>query len=247
MVINSVQLLHDFNEIFSNDTVAKNKLKMVTKRIFDIFNLATDLSANETFELISSFILGTEENELISDKEAYDNYINYHLSLNEYIKGRGENPSFSRMILANMETEDFKMAFELDKKILVRLVCIDRLVNHQDFDIQKVYFESAGALINRLNHSKIDWSFLTCLLDRRVRNASSHLDFYYDIQSYMFVGKDVNNRKKTISRFSVSPEEFLMEIKPDATHIIQGFIAAGILLCLRSDKEAYKSALSMIS
>ena len=86
LVINSVQLLHDFNEIFSNDTVAKNKLKMVTKRIFDIFNLATDLSADETFKLISSFILGTEENELISDKEAYDNYINYHLSLNEYIK-----------------------------------------------------------------------------------------------------------------------------------------------------------------
>lgn len=49
-----------------------------------------------------------------------------------------------------MEIEDFKMAFELDKKILVRLVCIDRLVNNQEFDVEEIYFESAGSLINRL-------------------------------------------------------------------------------------------------
>lgn len=145
-----------------------------------------------------------------------------------------------------MEIEDFQMAFELDKKILVRLVCIDRLVNNQGFDVEKIYFESAGSLINRLQQSATDWKFLTDLMDKRIRNASSHLDFYYDDRSLTFKGKDVNSRLKTIEEFSVSPEEFLSKIMPNATNIIQSFIAAGILLCLKPYEIYHEQALAVI-
>lgn len=83
-------------------------------------------------------------------------------------------------------------------------------------------------------------------MDKRVRNASSHLDFYYDEHNYVFRGKDVNNRSKTISEFTITPAEFIGVIMPNAMDIIQAFIATGILLCLKPYDEYHKQALSII-
>lgn len=246
-MINSPEnFLKDYLDIFCDDNIAKDDLKIITVKLNKIFETAFDLDADKTSELIASFISGTQDNKLMSDKESYDNYISHHLETSNYIKTRKANPVFSRQTLANMEIEDFKMAFELDKKILVRLVCIDRLVNNQEFDVKDIYFESAGVLINRLTQSAIDWSFLTELMDKRIRNASSHLDFYYDARNAIFKGKDVNMRLKTIEEFSISPEEFLAVIMPNATNVIQSFIAAGILLCLKPYESYHEQALSVI-
>lgn len=149
-------------------------------------------------------------------------------------------------MLASLEIEDFKNAFELDRKILVRLVCIDRLITYKEYDLSQIYFESAGQLINRLKQSAEDWSFITDLIDKRIRNASSHLDFNYDVADSLFKGKDINTRTKTINNFTISPEEFLAVVMPNTTNIIQSFIAAGILLCLRPYDEWYTKALNII-
>lgn len=238
--------MKDYQDIFSDDNIAKDDLKKITTQLNKIFEKAFDIDRDNTSELIASLILGAQNNKLISDKEAYDSYIRHHLEVSKYIKNRKGNPTFSRQVLANMEIEDFQMAFELDKKILVRLVCIDRLVNSQEFDVGKMYFESAGSLINRLTQSNTDWSFLTELMDKRIRNASSHLDFYYDAQNATFKGKNVNMRSETIEEFSISPEEFLAVIMPNTTNVIQSFIAAGILLCLKPYESYHEQALSVI-
>lgn len=246
MINSPEKFLQDYQDIFSDDNIAKDNLKRITVQLNSIFETAFDIDRDNTSELIASFILGTQNNRLISDKKAYDSYIRHHLGTSNYINNRRNNPTFSKQTLANMEVEDFKMAFELDKKILVRLVCIDRLVNNQEFDVEEIYFESAGSLINRLQQSVIDWKFLTDLMDKRIRNASSHLDFYYDDHSFAFKGKNVNSRLKTIEEFSVSPEEFLSKIMPNTTNIIQSFIAAGILLCLKPYEKYYEQALAVI-
>ena len=246
MINSPDQFLKDYQQIFNNDNIAKDDLKTITGQLNILFDEAFNMNKDKTSELIASFILGTTNNRLIADKEAYDSYIGHHLETSNYIKSRDINPTFSKQVLANMEIEDFKMAFELDKKILVRLVCVDRLLNNQEFNIENIYFESAGSLINRFTQSNTDWSFLTDLIDKCIRNASSHLDFYYDAEHAIFKGKDVNSRLKSIEKFSVSPEEFLGRIMPNTTNIIQSFIAAGILLCLKPYENYYKQALSII-
>jgi len=246
MINNPDKFLEDFREIFNENNLHREQLKGIVEKLNEIFENAFDKSMDKTSELVASFILGTKDNSLISDKESYDAYIKHHLETLQYLKSRITNPVFSKSTFANMEIADFKNAFELDKKILVRLVCIDRIINDKEYSIDNLYFETAGSLINRLKQSHTDWNFLIELMDKRVRNASSHLDFYYDEHNYVFRGKDVNNRSKTISEFTITPAEFIGVIMPNAMDIIQAFIAAGILLCLEPYDEYHKQALSII-
>lgn len=108
-------------------------------------------------------------------------------------------------------------------------------------------------MLTELDQSRNNWNFWTDLLDRRIRNASSHLDFYYDEKSQIFRGKDIvkvkykGKTRKKVNRFSISPEEFLYETLPNAVNASQSFWAAGILLCLEPYPEYYNKALAMLN
>ena len=107
-------------------------------------------------------------------------------------------------------------------------------------------------LQNQINRVIIG-TFGQIYLDRRIRNASSHLDFYYDEKSQIFRGKDIvkvkykGKTRKKVNRFSISPEEFLYETLPNAVNASQSFWAAGILLCLEPYPEYYNKALAMLN
>ena len=85
-------------------------------------------------------------------------------------------------------------------------------------------------------------------MDKKIRNASSHLNFYYDNKNEMYVGKDIDIRNKQITIFKVTPEKLLKILIPQQSNMIQAFIACGILLWLSvNDKNFYNKAISLLN
>ena len=245
------QLLQYFQDTISDDTTNWPNLITETRGLNIFFERAKRKNADETYQIIASPIMGVKENRDISDRESFDIFTSHRKRTSNYLKNKDAD-YFNKVDYADMVIDDFTNAFELDKKLLVRLVCIDRLLNDKEPDIENLYFQNAGRLLTELAQSCNDWRFWTDLLDRRIRNAASHLDFYYDEKSQIFRGKDTvkvkykGKTRKKANRFSISPEEFLYETLPNAINAGQSFWAAGILLCLEPYSEYYNQALVML-
>ena len=246
------QLLHDFQDIISADTTGLENLIAATKGLNTHFEQAKRKNADETYQIVASPIMGMKENRDISDRESFDTFTSHRKRTSNYLKNKNAD-YFNKLDYADMVIDDFTNAFELDKKLLVRLVCIDRLLNDKEPDIENLYFQNAGRLLTELAQSCNDQRFWTDLLDRRIRNAASHLDFYYDENSKVFRGKETikakykGKLKKKVNQFSISPEEFLYKTLPNAINASQSFWAAGILLCLEPYPEYYNKALAMLN
>lgn len=242
------EFYHDFKGIFSSDTTGLNHLKTVTKKLFSILKSACQVNADQTASLIAAWTIGTREDPNLENKSSYDAYITQHQELRNYLKNGIGKGYLSKDLLAYLFISDFQASFELDKKILVNIVCIDRLLHDQAYSLEEIYFESAGNLINRLKQSNTDWNFLLDCMDKKIRNASSHLNFYYDNKNEMYVGKDIDIRNKQITIFKVTPEKLLKILIPQQSNMIQAFIACGILLWLSvNDKNFYNKAISLLN
>lgn len=245
------QFLSNYQGILAEDTTGIAELKNATKGLNEHFEKALERNSEETYKIIASLIVGLDDNKDISDKEAFDTFTSYNKRTKEYLSNK-DNAMFDKLTFADMAIKDFTNAFELDKKILVRLVAIDWILNDKVYDLNDLYFQPAGRLITELDQSHNDWGFWTTLLDRRVRNAASHLDFYYDEKNYEFMGKETikatihGHRVKRINKFSISPEQFLKETLPNAINASQSFGAAGILLCLKPHSEYYEKAMAYL-
>lgn len=242
------QFLSDYQQILAEDTIGIVELKKVTKRLNEYFEKAKEKNSEETYRIIASPIMDKD----VNDKEAFDTFVSHRKRTNHYLSNKND-PIFNKSTLADMFIKDFTNAFELDKKLLVRLVVINRILNDTEYDINDLYFQSAGRLITELDQSSNNWHFWTDLLDRRVRNSASHLNFYYDEENCMFKGKEIvkirsHGRKiKRINSFSISPDQFLNVTLPNAINASQSFWAAGILQCLRPYSEYYEKAIDHLN
>lgn len=225
--------------ITANNTRIEN-LKKMTKQLYKIFDQAFTLDPEMTGKIIASFIMGTNENPEFSEKDAYDHFIKNHICTKNLIGKSSKND------LANRFVEDYKNAFELSIKILVRLRWIDDVIAKKPVDLKKGYFKFAGKIIQELNNSSLNWTFMTKSLDRNLRNAASHLDFHYDERRSIYEGKIRDAKHEKIKLFSITPEEFLEKTLPNATNIIQSFVAAGLILYMKQEVNLQKKALTLL-
>lgn len=245
------QFLSDYKGILAEDTTGFEKLKTTTKKLNEYFRIAEEKDSENTYKIVASPIMGLNGDKSISDKESFDTFVAHRQRTSKYLANK-DNVMFDKLIFADMVIKDFTNAFELDKKLLVRLVAINRIINNKTYDINDLYFQPAGRLITELEQSNNNWDFWINLLDIRIRNAASHLDFYYDATIECFMGKETikatihGRRVKRIDNFSISPEQFLTKTLPDAVNASQSFWAAGILLCLEPYPEYYEEAITYL-
>ncbi|HJF20510.1 MAG: hypothetical protein SPG62_06260 [Lactobacillus johnsonii] len=241
------EFYHDYVALFVPTNTGYAELKSMTRKLNTIFEKSWSINSEETARLVAAWVLGTKENKGLENRIAYEAYIQQHLETISYIDNIKKNPNFSKTMLARLLVDDFKNSFELNVKILANLVCIDRLIHGQDYSLESFYFESASSLINRLKQSQTNWSFIINKLNKKVRNASSHLNFVYDSKKGLFIGKDLNRRTKSIESFEVTAEEFLLSMLPGQSNIIQSFIACGELLCMKNNSQVHTKALSILN
>lgn len=234
--------------LYDNDKIGKEDLNLKIIKLNNIFDQSYEKDSDKTLEIVSSFMIGGKENVDFSEINAYNSFIAFHMRTRKYIDSKDNNSYFLKLELADKLIEDYQKAFELDKKILARLVCIDRLINDSDksLDLSSVYFESAGKVIQELDRSKIDWKFVTNSLNRKIRNATSHLNFYYNPKRVIFCGEDLNPCKKTKKCFTITVENFLIRTLPNAVNIIQSFIAASLILFLKQEPILHNKAVSLL-
>ena len=246
------QLFLDYQNLLSPDTTGLLELKKAAQELNKYFEKSQEKNPEETYKLVASPIMGLPDNRDISDKEAFDTMVSHRQRTKDYFKNK-DNPLFDKRTYADMLIKDFTNAFELDKKLLVRLVCINRILNDKEYDFMNLYSQNTGRLLTELDQSCNDWSFWTDLMDRRVRNAASHIDFYYDDKIGIFKGKEFLKFKfkgkviRKINHFSISPETFMYETLSNAINASQSFWVAGILLYLTHYPKYYKKALNILN
>ena len=137
------QLLHNFQDIISDDTTGLANLIVAIKGLNTYFEQAKRKNADKTYQIIASIIMGIKENSDISDRESYYTFVLHRKRTSNYLKNK-DTDYFDKLDFADRVIEDFKNAYELDKKILVRLVCIDRLLKDKKLILKIYIFRMRG-------------------------------------------------------------------------------------------------------
>lgn len=231
--------------------------KKVSKRInfVDAENLINkenktkqDAERIEKIIVQASLLIGRYKD--IADIQKYEYFVNRHNETEKYGSNIKRIPGYNSKTYWNMLIDDYQKIFEIDRKVLVRLVYIDKLITDPLFKDKNLYKKSACKLINilkksdikKFNKSGADWDLVLFPLDRQIRNAVSHLDFYYDDKLHIFLGEDTQG-----NIFVIYPEIVKDILLPSAINVARGFVAASLLFKLKDNQKLYEKALTILN
>ena len=82
------QLLHNFQDIISDDTTGLANLIVAIKGLNTYFEQAKRKNADKTYQIIASIIMGIKENRDISDRESYDDLVSNCKRTSNYVKNK---------------------------------------------------------------------------------------------------------------------------------------------------------------
>lgn len=195
-----------------------------------------------------SFLMGRYKD--MTDAQIYKYFMDRHNETEKYGANIDKIPGYNSKTYWNMLIDDYQRVFEMDRKVLMRLVCIDKIITDKPYNQKNIFKAPAYELINDLKNSNINqynksgakWDLIVFPLDRQIRNAVSHLNFYYDDKIHLFLGKD--NKGKVFIMF---PQIIKKCLLPTAINVVRGFIAASLLFKLKSNEELYKRALEILN
>lgn len=207
----------------------------ISRSLLSIYLTAMKSDAQKTVDILAEFIQGTEELPESENFTSYKNYVIEKGKLNNDIKKFSDhNLSYSEKItLGNSFAENYSSAIELISKLSTTLLRLDYLIAKKSYKFEKFLNMSTASKLNQLNQSKYnDWTFITNLIDKNIRNAESHLDFSYDPEKKLFIGKYRNPKKNKYVRIQIPFEKFLSAYTANAESIIIGFFLSAFICYL---------------
>lgn len=229
-----------------NTDYGNNKLiYKISDSLDEIYVNSIKANGQKTIDILTEFLVGTEEN---PEYEHFTNYKNYVIE-NEKLKRQLYKLTNKKSLLysdkinfGNDCASHYSSTIEFISKILIPLIQIDlAMVNKKE--ITNIMKMPTSNKLNYLKQSKnFDWSFLVPLVDKNIRNAESHLDFSYNPESGSFIGKYWVPKKKKYINIDISCNEFLGKIIKNAEAIVLGFFLSIFLLYLSMtdvDKARY--------
>lgn len=235
------------NKFFIDDTASNNeKINMLELRTL---SQKENLSDKEKKKIDTSLVtilskLGEYSNS--ATFQSYRFFLDFNDEIEEYYdflkKGMD---GFRERTYWNMVADSYQRGFELIRKIMVYLICVDKILSREDVNFKAISEKNAFKLIEIMKKSERNWDVITFPLDRQIRNSASHLDFYYDSKIHIFWGKKIEKGK--IERFMVYPDIVKNVLIPSSINVAQGFVASLYLFKLRANKNLHEKALKMIS
>ncbi|WP_294763175.1 hypothetical protein [uncultured Lactobacillus sp.] len=244
--VRSKQILNSF---YIPQNQAVTKINMYEIRNFLVKQIKTPEEIEKMKKICVEFSFLNSQYKDSADIQSFEYFVDRHDETEKYGNNIGKIPGYNSKTYWNMLIDDYQKIFEINRKVLIRLVEIDKLITNKPINEKKIGKESAYKLIKSLknstikefNKSRSNWDLMTFPLDKQIRNATSHIDFYYDDKIHLYLGKNTNG-----DSFVTLPETVKNVYLPIAINNVKGFLAAVLLHNLKSDEGLYKRALKML-
>ena len=234
--------------IFEPNMYGTKNVIGIMLRLAEMYSEACKKDAQQTVDILTAFMRGTEQYPELECFSSYGEYVRYHVETKNYLKKiQGAHVTDAqRKNLASLYLTDYSKGVELVGKMFTFLLAVQQLINNEPYDL---LYNSTLTIYNKtqefLRLSEGRYDILVTVIDRDIRNADSHLNGRYSIKKEAYLMKNITKikGKPQINEFTIPVKKMILEISPKIGWFVQGFLGAGILLVLaHADKEKYKQA-----
>lgn len=246
-------LYESIHSIFSNDQYGKENIIEVVNLLLHMFAESFKIGGQEVVDIMTSFYKGTKDNPELESMSSYVEYARNHMefkNLNDQLMNKETITIADKKNLAGKILSVYSKGVEMVGKSFTQLLSIQQIINGQKYSILdnsflSIYRKTEEFL--KLSNGKYDK--LATMIDRRVRNADSHLNAYYSIREQKYILKTTGGKgkNKKIQTFKISIEKMLLDIYPQIGWFIQGLISTEALFVLAfEDNAKFQSAYKYI-
>lgn len=238
--------------ISDNDYGITNSIG-ITFRLIDFYTDAMKIKPQETVDLLASFMKGTKTNPELENLSSYTEWMQCHVAWKDTIPKIQPRLNVSKSDIMRSTSAlltTYSKGVELIGKIFTVLIAIAKIIKHEEYnliDISCLTIYDKIKLFEKITDDK--HHILTTTIDRKIRNADSHLNAIYSIDKKAFIMKR-NIRQGKINKiemFEVKLSDMMLIIYPKIGWMVQGFISSCILLVLsKEDNELYKNATKVL-
>lgn len=235
--------------IFNVENDGKQGVAGITLRLIDLYCEAIPHNPQGVIDVLSSFNIGTNKNPELENISSYLEYSVANQGWNNYTsEHRGQIISDVQKKQQAMRILDaYTKGVEYVGKAFTQLIAIEKIKREEEFDIYNI---SEMTIYKKMEEFKklsdIRFHILTDIIDRKIRNADSHLNATYFPRKQEYVMKSSNHKGK-IDVFNISIQEMLTSIYPKVNIFIQGFFSSCIIMVFNwSDRELANKTLNSI-
>ena len=235
--------------VFSNSNMANRAVAGTTLRLIEFYLEAIPHSPQEVVDTLTSFINGTESNPGLENMSSYSEYIVAQQSWKNCISGHeGQVLSDSQKRQVAMSLLNaYSKGVELIGKVFTQLIVICKIQKGEQYNINKIAKMTIYEKIEKFKElSASKYHILTGVIDRKIRNADSHLNATYSPKNEEYTIK-YNGSNNKMEIYKVSFKELVLGIYPKIGMFIQGFHSSCIIMALNwSDRNLAQKAIKNI-
>lgn len=236
-------------EIFSSSNDGRKNVAGIALRLIDLYCEAIPHGSQEVIDVLNTFIMGTNENPELENMSSYLEYMTAHQAWKNYfVEHVGQVLSDAEKRQQAMSILDaYTKGVEFVGKIFTQLIAVERIRREDCYDIYKISEMTIYKKIEEFKKiSDSKHHILTDVIDRKIRNADSHLNATYSPKNEEYVMKSTNH-KGGIDVFKITIKEMLSIIYPKVGLFVQGFYASCILMVFNwSDRELAQKTIKKI-
>jgi len=237
-------------EIFSNSNDSRQGIAGITLRLIDLYCEAIPHNPQEVIDVLNSFIMGTDVNPELENMSSYLEYMTAHQGWkNFFAEHAGQVLTDAQKRQQGMRILGaYTKGVEFVGKVFTQLIAVEKIRREETYDI---YIISKMTIYKKIEEFKKisdpKFHILTNIIDRKIRNADSHLNASYSPKNEEYTIKSTNH-SGGIDIFKVSIREMLSIVYPKVGAFVQAFYSSCILMTFNwSDRElAQKTAKNIV-
>lgn len=240
-------LAHKFQEIINDYQIEPAIKKLVksekhvklTEFLYFTFLLSPEINGIEVFKIMEEYIFGPKQNKGLEQYSKFTNTLNSFM-LNDdvetiYIKKiyslftTPKRRKLYKQLININKFNEYATSYELFASLLIILVRVNELNN---FGTRFLSMESAFNLTvhNRITQltkkeNEIDWLPILKYVNPQLRNVNQHFDISYDVESSVYIGKDIKD-----NLFEITKKEFQEQYLIPLRDILYAMLAVIFLL-----------------
>ncbi|WP_339193952.1 hypothetical protein MKY95_19325 [Paenibacillus sp. FSL P4-0176] len=227
-------LVHIFDHWMGDkDQIGKDNVKDLIRQFIDFFVEAVQKQPQDTFDILSEYWRGTQDNPELEGMSGYTEAVRFHReAINGIYQIQGQNNKSSDIKrVAGAYITAYSKWVEYVGQLLFPCIKIALLINEKQINENQIFRMTLNNKIDFFNSETDNKYFaLNDLINRTIRNADSHLSIKYSYSKNSLEYKKRSQGKTRV--FTVPIAEWITETYPKPGWFVQAFIMSTILAYL---------------
>lgn len=245
--MNTSQYLYKSIEMWLESNSDKAQTKHLIKIFFRLYINSLKVNPQKVIDILDAFWRGTSDQPHIEGLSAYTEFSRLFTEAKESLNDStlGTSAATKRRATSNI-SNTYSKGVEFIGKTLVNLIAIAQVANKDNINMYKDSKLTLFEKVEKFNELTNDqYSELTDIVNRYVRNAEAHLSLTFSTTRRKFILRKRDSGKLVNDYITI--DEMLLNLFPSVGAYAQAFVYSGSLLVIAfDDNELFKKTINEI-